>query len=193
MKGTKSSWIMPGAIAVVVMALVSSCGGGSNSASTSSGSSTSSSEGKVGKTSAEFLRPKAPNNKYVKFGAEAPTAEREAATKVLEENLKARQDGDFVTQCASLDKATIEELAEPRKGAAAEAACPAALKKLAEPLKSTTKARADTLGGPIAVLRIKGPKAYALYHGNNKTDYSMPMVKEGGSWKVGSLVGSELG
>jgi hypothetical protein len=63
---------------------------------------------------------------------------------------------------------------------------------MAAPLKKTAKARADSLEGPIAVLRMKGNKGYALYHGTNHIDYAMLMVKEAGQWKVGALLASEL-
>jgi hypothetical protein len=176
-------------VALIVLAM--GCGGGSSSSSSTAGSTR---EDPAGEASAEFLHPKSPNNKYVKFGTEAPTAEREAASKVLEENLKAREEADFATQCATLNPATLEEVASPKeKGSAAAAACPKAVKELADPLNRTRKIRADTLGGPIAALRMKGEKAYALYHGNDKKDYLMPMEKENGVWKVGSLTTTELG
>ncbi len=185
----KNRLLLAGA-AIAMMMLAVGCGGSSLSSSDGSSSTTGNPSGA---TSAEFLRPNSPSNKYVRFGSEAPAAEREAASEVLKENLEAREDADFATQCASLSKAAVEEIATPKKGAAAAATCADALKTLAEPLKGTKEARTDTFAGQIAVLRIKGANAYALYHGNDKKDYEMPMENEDGDWKVGSLLTTELG
>jgi len=79
------------------------------------------------------------------------------------------------------------------KGKEAERSkCPKELKKLAEPLSGSKQIRADTLTGEIAALRVKGTQAYALYHGNDGNDYAVPMEMEGGSWKVGAIIPTEL-
>jgi hypothetical protein len=187
----KSKLLLASASAVALIVLAVGCGGGSSSSSASRSGSPS--EDPVGEASAEFLKPNSVGDKFVTFGSEAPPTEREAASKVLEENLKARAEANFATQCATLDISTIEEIVEPSMRASpAMAACPTGLKKLAEPLKASEKIRADTLDGPIAALRVKGDRAYALYHGNDKKNYSIPMEKEGGEWKVGALVTTEL-
>ena len=191
-RAKRSIPLLLGLVAVAALiALTGGCGGGSTSTSTPS-RSTSSESGK--EASAAFLRPKSPNNKFVTFGEEAPAEEREAASKVLEENLKARAAADFATQCATLDGAGIEQVVGiSKRGKAARAKCPNALKELAEPLSGSKQIRADTLGGPIAALRVEGAKAYALYHGSDNKDYSIPMGKEGGEWRVGALLTTELG
>ncbi len=40
---------------------------------------------------------------------------------------------------------------------------------------------------PLAALRIQGNQAFAFFHGARGQDYVIPMIKEGGEWKVGSL------
>jgi len=175
----RSFWVI--AALSVLGALVAGCGGGSGSGS---GESTTS------RSSAPFPSSKS-DAKFVKFGSEASAAEREAANSVLETNLKARAAADFKTQCATLNGRTQSEIASSTTKDPASA-CPAELKNLAAPLPATKKIRANTLGEPIAELRIKGDKAWALYHGNNGKDYAIPMEKEGGAWKVGALLATEL-
>ena len=180
--------------AVALIVFVVGCGGGSSSSSSTPGSST---EDPSSEASAAFLQPKSPNNKYVIFGSEASAAQRKVASNVLGESLKAREKPDFAAQCATLNAATIKEVVEPKKKTAktiaAPETCPDALKKLAEPFPDTEIARIDTLAGPISALRIKGAKAYALFHGTDKKDYAMPMEQEDGQWKVGALLAISLG
>jgi hypothetical protein len=161
------------AVILLVLALaVSGCG------SDSSSSSTSASE-----PSAEFLKPKG-KNKIAKFGEEASEEEREAVNQVVVENLEAREAADFSTQCDTLNMRAIKEIpnAKDHRG------CPAALKKLAEPLSGSKEIRKDTMSGEIAALRVKGDRGYALYHGNDGKDYAVPLEKEDGEWKVSAIV-----
>jgi len=39
----------------------------------------------------------------------------------------------------------------------------------------------------VAALRVKGKGAFALFHGPNASKYVMPMVNEGGAWKMSQL------
>jgi hypothetical protein len=172
------------AVAGLVL-LAAACGGESSSTHSASGPSSAG-------TSAEFLRLHSPTNKFVNFGTEASAREREAASKVLGENLKAREEGNFAMQCASLNRTTSAEITGSEKTSVVKDTCPKALGKLAEPLKSTQDIRTDNLVGGIAVLRVRGAKAYALFHGKNKKDYAFPMEKEAAGWKVAALLETEI-
>jgi hypothetical protein len=165
---------------LIVCLGVAACGGGLGRSGSEAGS---------GPPSAEF-----PTAKLARFGHEASPGEREAASSILEKNLEARQRGDFAVQCASLATAGLREVVpDPKKGGARRTECPSALRKLAEPLIDSDLVRADTLAGSVAALRLKGRKAYALYHGKDGTDYTVPMSKEGGRWRVGSIYTTKLG
>jgi hypothetical protein len=131
------------------------------------------------------------NAKYVKFGEEALSAQREAANLVLEENLTARAAGDFAKQCASLNFKTVEEVTGSSKPNA-RSECPQSLQTFAEPLNQTKGQRADMMDEPIASFRVKGKQGYALFHGKDAKDYAMPMEMEGGKWMVGALLTTEL-
>jgi hypothetical protein len=183
-----------GALVLLILALVAvtGCGSSGDSSSSSSDSGTEASQPVTGTKS---FPKTAESKQFVAFGKEAGATDREAASAVLTENLEARQGADFAGQCGSLGKAGLETVLGAVKSSevkAARAKCVASLKSLAEPLSSTKEVRTNTLSGPISALRVKGPKAYALYHGNDGNDYAMPMEKEGGKWMVGSIVTTEL-
>jgi hypothetical protein len=123
----------------------------------------------------------------VEFGREAPAAIREEASPFLAKNLKARADGDWSGQCATLSTKEAKKLGNSSTSTKVLVACEEGLKKLATPLKKTEAARADTFDGHIDAMRVKGNTAYALYHGTDGTDYMMPMELKRGVWKVASI------
>jgi hypothetical protein len=175
--------------------IVAGCGGGSSSSS-SSGSSSTSDAASGAEPSREFLDPKSPNNKVVTFGKEGSAEEREEANAVVIESLEARQAADFAAQCETLTLKLAEELvaagSPANKSVDPRGECPAALKKAAEPLSASKKARLDNLSGDIAALRVKGKNAYALYHGNDGKNYVMSLEMEHGGWKVTALLTPEV-
>jgi len=129
------------------------------------------------------------NKSIVRFGKPASEAEREAASAVLEPNLKARQEADWTEQCATLSKFVVNQVKKEFKGKT----CVASIESAAKPLAKSKPARVDTLGGPIDLLRVEGPRAYALYHGTDGKAYAIRMEREpGGDWKVGALVTTDI-
>jgi hypothetical protein len=182
-------------LAVIVMLLISGCGG---SAASSRQSSTSAKD----VNEASHLRALSFTNDkraatYVTFGREGSEVEREEASKVLTENLEARQKGDFVTQCATLSPLAVESVINPEgipkvKSELGPRACPRKLKALATPLSKSTAIRVNTLDGPIDAFRTDGKKAYALYHGTGGKDYAIEMEKIHGGWRVGALLTVQL-
>lgn len=188
-------------VAVLMAALAVGCGSGDSSSSSESSStadsasSTADSGSGSGATgaSAEFVKPGSKNT-IVKFGKEASAAEREAASQVLTGNLQARAAGNWAAQCSSLTAAAVQEIEQgaASPGSGAKGDCAKNLEAQAEPIAASKAVRANTLTGPIDVLRVEGDKAFALYHGTKGVNYAMPMTKEGGVWKVDSLVTQEL-
>jgi hypothetical protein len=163
-------------------------GGSSTSSTTTLGTTESSSatEPPSGEPSREFVK-KGGKNEIPTFGTEASAAEREAVSEVVEKSLTARAAGDWAGQCATLSSnaiKTIKETVPPREAGS----CAEALKLEAQPVVQTRSIRANTMTEPIAALRVKGNKAYALYHGAKGQNYAMPVEKEGGAWKVSALV-----
>lgn len=178
--------------ALLIAAVAAGCGSGSSSSSESSSATDSTTAANQRKGSTQFLKPGV-ENKIATFGREASAAEREEASKVLEENLQARASGDWEGQCASLVAATVKQVeGEATTFGAEGASCAKALEAQAKPLAKTKVVRVNNLSGSIAALRVEGDKAYALFHGTDGADYAMPMNKEGDEWKVASLLAQEL-
>jgi hypothetical protein len=187
-------------IAALVSAavLVAGCGGGGSSSSsessatanpakttTSQGATTSVSSG--AEPSKEFVG-KGPDGKLAGYGKEASAAEREAASQVLEESMRARAAADWKGQCETLVKPLVEKI-EGSGSVVGASGCAKALEVQAKPVPAS--ARANTMTGPIDAFRIGFNRGFAFYHGTKGKDYVIPMYKEGGKWKVAALTTQE--
>jgi hypothetical protein len=166
------------ALALAALAIgLTACGGGDNSS--------------AGQGSASFRTPGG-DNSVQNFGKEADAGEVAAATTVLVSYLQARARGDWGKDCALLAKTAVTPLKQlvaklpELKGKG----CAGILASLVAYVPKSS--RAITMTGGIASLRVKGDRGFALYHGAKGIDYFVPMVKEGGQWKVGSLAPSEF-
>lgn len=141
------------------------------------------SEGLNAEPSREFLG-SGQNGRLATIGKESGDTERQAASRALEEFLKAGEAGDWATQCSLLaasSKEQIEKAAQPL----GDVDCPAALKSQAE--RAPASARANTMTGPIDAFRInQGLNGFAFYHGTGARDYVIPMIDQDG-WKVVAL------
>lgn len=145
----------------------------------------SSSEAGETEASKSFLSAKG-KNKIPTFGEEADADEREAASEVLEESLKARAAAEFEKQCATLTPSQIKQVEE--NSTSPKATCGENLERQAGLLSNTKAIRANTMTGPIDALRVKGDRGWALYHGKKGKDYAMAMEKVDDDWKVDALV-----
>jgi hypothetical protein len=137
-----------------------------------------------GGAAASFRAPRG-DNSIPDFGSEAPTSQRARATAALAAFLHARASGDWSTACSHLAASTRKQLETfTRASKGATKGCASVLAALST---GPTAARADTLTGGVLALRIKGTSAFALYHGPHNSKYVMPMLNEGGAWKMGQL------
>jgi hypothetical protein len=174
------------ALTLVLLGLLPLGCGGSSATTSTGGSSTAESNAPETNPSAAFIV-KGGKNRVATFGKEAGAAEREAASAVLAQNLKARETEDWAGQCASLTAAHVKQMEELAAERSIGNRCPEGVGSEAEPIEGTEALRADTLSGSIAALRVEGDRGYALYHGDDGKNYAMAMRREGGHWKVASL------
>jgi hypothetical protein len=161
---------------IAVLVAVAGCGGGGSS------------DANEPEPSREFLK-SGSKNKIAKFGEEADAEEREAASRVLEMSLEAREAAKFDVQCSTLSakaKEKNKEIAGIQN--VAGGGCTKELKARAEPLQISKTSRVNTLTGPIDALRVKDDQGWALYHGKEGTNFAMRMEKENGEWKVGDVL-----
>ncbi|HEX5610079.1 MAG TPA: hypothetical protein VFX45_08310 [Solirubrobacterales bacterium] len=105
--------------------------------------------------------------------------EAAAASAVLESYMAARGAQDWSTACAKMTPKAISSLERFAAGGRGCAATFAAVYPFLEP-----GVWANTMSGPISSL---GADGVAVYHGTTGKNYAMPMVKEGGGWKVAAL------
>ena len=186
-------------VALLALGIVA-CGddGGDDSATGSTAATTQETPGSAapdggdsGGASAEFLTPGG-DNSIQNFGEEADGGELEAATAALSGFLEARADSDWAAQCEYLAAAAVKPLEQ--LGAQSPQLkgkdCAAILESLSGGLPASP--RASTLVDGVASLRVEGERGFALYHGPKGVDYFVPMVKENGEWKVGSLAPTEF-
>jgi ABC-type phosphate/phosphonate transport system substrate-binding protein len=192
------------AIAALIALLVAGCGSSSSSSSGSSGASSSASSSTAASSSTEssegesnlageFIKPGKKNkeiNLIIKAGTEAEAAEREAASKALEENLEARAGKDWEVQCETLAAELVKAVEQGAPPTLAKAGCAKLLAELAK--QASPQVLENTMEGPIDALRVKGNQGFALYHGKGGKDYIVPLTKEGGEWKVASLTTEEI-
>lgn len=178
--------------AIIAALVVAGCGGGSSDANQGEADKT----GNSATTAAGNTNPnKFPvsANKIPTFGETADEDEREAASEVLEENLRARADGDWQTQCDTLSPEAVEDVAEIAKIQNIEGGgCAKELEARAEPLQQTKGLRAYDLSGSIDELRAEGDLGYAIYHGKGGQEYAMPMERVDGEWRVGAVLEEQL-
>ena len=168
---------------VAAVVILPGCGGGgSTSASSPSGETKDTSDSTAAK----------PDNKYMKYGSEASVEELEAADLILEKNLKAREEGDWAAQCATLTKRAIKNLEEPAVIQKRKRGCAINLHLLAEPLKTTKALRKDNMSGSVTALRVEGDKAFAVFSDAKGNEFVMPMKKVGRTWKVDALLATEV-
>lgn len=97
--------------------------------------------------------------------------------------MKARAARDWTAWCATLSARLVEDTENEAKLLGLGPSCPKGRAAEAKSVPSSTFE--NTLGGPIAALRVKEEKGYALYHGTDGKNYVIEMKhEEDGSWKV---------
>jgi len=194
--------VIVGVLVLVTMAMFSGgCGGsggskdstsiptgGTTSQDSTSDSGGSESESVGPEPSKEFLG-SGPNGKLAKIGKESSVAEREAASRVLEDYFQAREDGDWKGQCELLSSSVVEQI-ERAVSLNGKVECASALGQQAKGLPASV--RLNTMEGPIDALRInQGINGFAFYHGSGGKDYVIPLIKQDG-WKVVALTTEEI-
>jgi hypothetical protein len=134
---------------------------------------------------AAFIVPQG-DNSIPEYGSEASGFQQAEATAALRVYLEARANGDWSTACANMGasaRGQVEVLAEASKDKAK--GCEEAFAALSA--YGPVAERANPLVGGLAAFRVKGEKAFALFYGPHDQKYMIPMVSEGGTWKVNQI------
>jgi hypothetical protein len=126
------------------------------------------------------------SNSIPDSGHEASAAEREAAAAVLHAYFDARVAHHWDTSCFYLASSIVVSLETfAAKYGDGAVSCPQVLERLAAGASRQTLE--ETAMADVGSLRIGSDHAFLLYYRPGEAPYAMPMVREGGAWKVGAL------
>jgi len=184
-------------IAALLVVGLAACGDGEESTggAAAAGEVTQGSQQQGGSTAVDPNSPSAAfevpggDNSVQRFGAEASGAERRQASVLVGGYMKAVAADDFAAQCGYLSRDSVEPLERVTDPESEEGGCAQALAQLRA---STPGSTFGAMAGPVGSLRVEGNQGFALYHGKNGTDYVLPLKREGGVWRVASLVPVEI-
>jgi hypothetical protein len=133
---------------------------------------------------AQFHR-KGSDNSIQEFGQEGGGAEFERAAAVLHAYLDARAAANWEDACSYLASevvASLEQFAAANGGEAQLEGCPQILEALSS--GGGAAALREAAKVDVGSLRLKGDGGFLLYHGPQGADFAMPVVLEGGEWKL---------
>jgi hypothetical protein len=132
------------------------------------------------------------DNSVQEFGEEAGESEFEAAAAALHNFLDARARGNWDATCRYMSKSTVESVEKlAAQGKGGETSCGAVLGNLVNP-NARQSMREEAAKADIGSMRTEGDQAFLIYTAVDDTILAMPMVHEGGEWRVGGLAGTPL-
>lgn len=172
MSGKKTKWLIATLLAAALAAaLLGACG-----SSDSSGS--------------EQFRDKTDSG-LLDFGEESGEAEREEAEETVQSFFSARSKEDWPATCAQISQALLSKIEHLAVSSTQlkDPSCPAFLEAFLS-ISEQEKQESTDIGA--SSLRQQGKQGFLIYSGASETVYAMPLSREGGAWKVGSLSPKQL-
>lgn len=128
-----------------------------------------------------------------RYGSEAEEVELREAAELVHSFYVARIAEEWARACTYLSKRTVkgfEQIAAQTPQLKGKG-CAQVLAALTEPLSPALQRDATTIDA--AALRQGGSQGFLIYTGPpGKTVYSMPLILEGGGWKLGAISASVL-
>ncbi len=168
--------------------LVSSCGNASKGATGASNATTSSTA-----TTAHVASPQV--KAIVEYGHEASPADKQAITALVKRYYAAAAADDGATACSLIHSPLSESVAEdygqaPGPSGLSGKTCEVVMSKLFRqlPEQSGSVLAATEVTG----VRVKGRKGFALLHSTAIPEGDIPVERELGVWRVGTLIGGAL-
>jgi hypothetical protein len=142
------------------------------------------------------------DNSVQEFGTEADAAEREAAAAAVHNFLDARAQEAWGAACSYISsevRESLETFATKARQAAEnqgksvpeETGCETILAALTNPAV-LPELRKEAAAADVRSLRVEGDRAFVLYTDAKDAVVAIPVVKEDGDWKVGSLAGTPI-
>lgn len=136
---------------------------------------------------------KGSDNSIQEFGQEGDNSARADAAAVLHAYLDARAAQRWEEACSYLSAdvvATMEQFADAYAGDKQVEGCPDVLGGFNE--AAGVSALRDAAKVDVGSLRMEGERGFLLYHAVGGADYAIPLVQEGGAWKLAAPEGTPL-
>lgn len=147
---------------------------------------------KVSGGGAEQFRTKGGDNSIQEFGGESDESELQEAAEVVHGFYVARAEEQWDTACSYLAKANIEGLEKlaSQSPQSQGADCATILRAFTRPLPADLEREITMVDA--GSLRREGDEGFLIYYGAGHQTYAMPLLEEGGSWKLTALSGTTL-
>lgn len=145
---------------------------------------------KVSGGGAEQFVVKGGDNSVQEFGDESDESELQEAAEVVHGFYVARAESQWDTACSYLSKSNIEGLEKLASQSSQAADCATILEAFTRPLPADLEREITTVDA--GSLRREGDQGFLIYYGAGHETYAMPLIEEGGSWKLTALSGTTL-
>ena len=134
------------------------------------------------------------DNSVQRFGSEPSGGEFDQAAGALHGYLDARAAGAWAAACSYMASGVSKQLSQ-LSGAGGKAGSSPSCAKIIASLSAglPPPALREAAVADVGALRVEGERGFLLFHGAHGLDYFMPMVREGGEWKVAALAPSAVG
>jgi hypothetical protein len=177
--------------AVVVGIVVGACGSANNGAKVASNAASNPSTS----TTASAHSPSPQAKAIVEYGQPASPADKQAITALVNRYYAAAAADDGATACSLIYSPLSESVAEdygqaPAPASLAGKTCEVVMSKLFRQVPGQPSAVLATT--VVTGVRVKGRKAFALLRSKAMPEGDVPLQRELGIWKIGTLIGGPL-
>lgn len=166
-------------------------GGGSDEKSSGSSSKDVATPLEVSGGGSGRLRAKGGDNSIQEFGEEGDESELREVAEIVHGFYVARAEERWDKACTYLSKSNIEQLEQlAARSDRQNVDCGTVLKAFTRTLPDSIEREITTVDARS--FRHDSKQGFLIYYGADKVVYAMPLLAEGGTWKVTALAGSTL-
>jgi hypothetical protein len=176
---------------VVGFALVG-CGGSGDKSTASTNSTKNGRQPAAAQTSGATSADKG-DTSIQNFGQAATGPDSSSAEAAVHGYLTARAAGDYSRACSYLSEAFQQQLAQLGSNLDKDKSSTCATTLQAMSASLPAQVRHDLGVVRVTAVRVSGDRAFVLYRGAHGVKSFIPVSKQGGSWRVAALAGSNLG
>jgi hypothetical protein len=180
----RASLLLATGVALAVALLPAGCGGGSASAPATTTTATGSGAASGAAPATKGQEGMGGGNSASAYGPEASSTQRRLAEGALSAYLAAKAREDWPAACSYLSGPLRRHFEEFARAAGSK------LKGCAPILELSSGSGPGPAGPPahgLSSLRVKGESALALWVGPHGQGYAMPMLREGGAWRLAQI------